>query len=74
MDHNINTDLLHLKNVIYTHILENQNYFAEFHFGMADQFMTDITENLFNGVYAPVANYVVIAATVDTLRMQVNIV
>ena len=31
-NHNINMDFPHLKNLFYTHILENQNHYAEFHF------------------------------------------
>ena len=45
----MNMDLWHLKNLIYAHILENQNHYAEFHFRISDQFMIDTTKYLFSG-------------------------
>ena len=66
-------DLLHLKTLIYTPILENQNHYAEFYFGIHDEFMIDVTKFLFIGVYWLDALDMAIAATVDTLKLQVNI-
>ena len=55
------------------HILENQNHYAEFHFGIPDQFMIHVTEYLFSGVYTVDTVDVVIAAITDTLRAQLII-
>ena len=67
-------DLPYLKNFIYTHILENQNHYAESKFKITDQFMIDINEYLFKGACTLDFADVVIAATAYVLRMLVIIV
>ena len=74
MDYKINMGLPHLKNVIYANILDDQNYYAEFKFGISDQFAINVTEYIFSRMYKSDAVDVVIAATADAIRMQINII
>ena len=39
-------DLPHPEKLIYTHILQKENHYAEFHFGITAQFIIDVTEYL----------------------------
>ena len=70
----MNMELPHLKNLIDADISENQNKYAEFNFGIPDQFMICDIDYLFSGAYIPDAVDVVITATGDALRTKVSIV
>ena len=60
LDRNIIMELLYLQ-TSYAHILENQKHYAEFHFGILDQFMIDVIEYLFSEAYTLNTVEVVIA-------------
>ena len=64
----MNMDFSYLKNLICTHILENQNHYAEFHFGIPDQFKI-VTEYLFSEACMLGVADVVIAARAHSLRL-----
>ena len=69
----MNMNLPHLKNLIFTDILENQNTYAEFHSETPDQFMVDVTEYCFRGAYILDVVDVVTVTTADALRILLNI-
>ena len=73
-DHNITMNMLYLKNLNHTHILENGNNYVDHHFGIPDQYMIDTTGYLLTGAYIFDAVDVAIAVIADALRKQVSIV
>ena len=73
MAHIVNMNVPHLKNLIHANILERQNHYTEYHFGIPDQFIIDVTEYLFNGAYTLDAVDVVTPATTHAIMLLVNI-
>ena len=65
-------NLPHYENLICNHIIENQNHYIEFHFGIPNQIMIDFIEYLYSGAYTLVVVDVVTYATVHALRLDVN--